>query len=139
MKWMRTEALLSLITIAMAFLSGVLVLSVRNGPSLGLTVPVLQQEIRKFATTNKPIESFRTDRVNRAGGDEPEVVQVRLIGSKATAYKYGDKAAVKEFNGPERLSAGDYMASITYREAEEFGGLQIRRTSSTKVPFSVKP
>lgn len=61
MKWMRTEALLSLITIAMAFLSGVLVLSVRNGPSLGLTVPVLQQEIRKFATTNKPIESFRTD------------------------------------------------------------------------------
>lgn len=89
---------------------------------------------------HKPGEKTRIDvRVNRAGGDEPEVVQVRLIDSKATAYKYGDKAAVKEFNGPERLSAGDYMASITYREAEEFGGLQIRRTSSTKVPFSVKP
>ncbi len=78
-------------------------------------------------------------KVNRVAGDETEVSSVRLIDSKATSYRFGDTSGVKDFNGPERLVPGDYMMYIVYREVEDFGGIQLKRASSTKVPFSVKP
>lgn len=85
-------------------------------------------------------EKTRIDvKFNIARGDEPEVSQVRMIDSNATSYRFGDKTGVKEFNGPEKLAQGDYMLSIVYREVEDFGGLQLKRTSSTKVPFTIKP
>ncbi len=84
-------------------------------------------------------EEIRIDvRVNRAGGDEPKVAQFRMIDSKATSYKFGDATAVKIINGPDQLTIGDYSISLTYREIEKFGGLQLKRTSSTKVPFTIK-
>jgi hypothetical protein len=59
---------------------------------------------------------------------------------KATSYKFGDRSSTEyDVNGPSSLVPGDYQFHITYREAEKFGDLQIRRSSSTKVPFSIKP
>lgn len=87
----------------------------------------------------KKREKTRIDvKVNQAGGDEPEVSQVRMIDSKATSCRFDDKSSVKEFNSPEKLPVGSYMFSLVYREVEDFGGLQLKRTSSTKVPFSIK-
>lgn len=89
---------------------------------------------------SKPGEKMRLDvKINRSGAGEPEVTQVHLIDSKASSYKFGDKTAVKEFNGPEKLTPGDYILSVIYREVDDFGGIELKRTSATKVPFSVNP
>jgi hypothetical protein len=88
----------------------------------------------------KPGESVRVGlRISQAGGDEPGVAQIRLKDPKAAFYKYGDRGVTDDFRGPTSLVPGDYQFHITYREAEKFGDLQIRRSSSTKIPFSVKP
>lgn len=61
MQGMRTEIFLSFVTIAMAFVSGALILSVRQAPSLKLAGPVLAQEISKFAKENPSKGTFRID------------------------------------------------------------------------------
>jgi hypothetical protein len=61
MQGMRTEIFLSFITIAMAFVSGALILSVRQAPSLKLAGPVLVQEIRKFTKAHPPKATFRIE------------------------------------------------------------------------------
>lgn len=61
MKWMRTEAFLSILIMALAFASGALVLSIKNGPSLGMTAPVLQHEIQKFKKSTPALDHFRSD------------------------------------------------------------------------------
>lgn len=78
-------------------------------------------------------------RVNRDGAQEMKNAQWRLKDPQATSYKYGDKNAAKDFRGPSSLIPGDYQLYLTYREMEEFGDLQIRRSSATKIPFSVRP
>lgn len=78
-------------------------------------------------------------RVSQAIDQEPEVAYWRLKDPKSASFKFGDKGATKEFRGPTSLSPGDYHLNITYRETEEFGDLKIRRASSTKIPFSVRP
>lgn len=84
-------------------------------------------------------ENVRLDvRVNQAGGDELKITQVRLTNTKADSYRFGDRNFVKNFEGPEHLPIGDYSLSVVYREIEMFGGLQLKRSSSTKVPFSIK-
>jgi hypothetical protein len=60
MLWVRTEALLSLIAIAMAFISGVLVLSVKGGPPSSISVPALEQEIQRFIQSSTGIQSTNT-------------------------------------------------------------------------------
>lgn len=61
MKWMRTEAFLSVLIIALAFASGVLVLSIRNGPSTHASLPILQQEIQKFKKITTPLDLLKID------------------------------------------------------------------------------
>ncbi len=51
-KTMRAEVVLSIIAIAMSFVSGVLVLVVREGPSQSFSAPVLDREIQKFSHLN---------------------------------------------------------------------------------------
>ncbi len=61
MKSMRTEAFLSILTIALAFASGVLVLSIKQKRSQDVTIPVLQHEIQKFKKLTPTLDHFRTD------------------------------------------------------------------------------
>lgn len=61
MQGMRTEIFLSFITIAMAFVSGALILSVRQAPSMKLAGPVLAQEISRFSKENLSKGIFRMD------------------------------------------------------------------------------
>jgi hypothetical protein len=77
-------------------------------------------------------------RISQAVDQEPEVAYWRMKDPKSSSYKFGDKSAAKEFRGPSSLSPGDYQLTLTYRETEMFGDLQIRRASSTKIPFSVR-
>lgn len=114
---------------------------------------VTEPALKQIFTTNQPVFKWRkfvspefkqneasriSIRVTKTDSEETEVSQVRLKDSKATSLKFGDSNAVVEVNGPDQLSTGDYYFNIAYREVENFGGFQIRRTSSTKVPFSVK-
>lgn len=61
---MRTEAFLSFVVVAMAFISGALVLSVKNNPSLGLSIPELQQEVQRFSVSEKPVSSLRIEGIS---------------------------------------------------------------------------
>ena len=59
----RTEAFLSLIAIAMAFISGALVLSVKDGPPMSISAPALEQEISRFIQSSEAQASFNLDEI----------------------------------------------------------------------------
>lgn len=59
----RTEAILSLIAIAMAFISGALVLSVKAGPPSSISAPALEQELNRFIQGSTPIATFNADEI----------------------------------------------------------------------------
>ena len=77
-------------------------------------------------------------KISQAGGEEEDIAGLTLADRQATSYKYGDKSVTEEFNGPDQLASGNYNFRLFCRETERFGEFMIRRTSSTKVPFSVK-
>jgi hypothetical protein len=76
-------------------------------------------------------------KVTKANSEEDDVAEASLSDRKATTYKFGDKSVTDEFEGPAELPSGHYYFRLLYRETEEFGPMLIRRTSVTKVPFSV--
>lgn len=77
-------------------------------------------------------------KIVKANDNQDDVASVNLLNRKATSYKFGDKVDTEEYEGPSELDAGHYYLRLLYRETEEFGPMLIRRTSVTKVPFSVK-
>ncbi len=64
MTGMRTEAFLSILIMTLAFASGALVLSIKNGPEIGMTAPILQQGIQNFTKSTSAIDHFRTESIS---------------------------------------------------------------------------
>ncbi len=61
---MRFEVFLSFIIIALAFASGALVLSIKNGPSVGMSLPILKQQLEQFKKATSTLDQVRTDSIS---------------------------------------------------------------------------
>ena len=107
MKWVRTEAFLAIIAMAMAFTSGALVLSVKDGPPASISTPALEQEIQRFLKNTAPASSFSIDEIREFINpasllpiyykfDFAEVQALRKFSQDCTAPKIKKSAALQK-------------------------------------------
>jgi hypothetical protein len=130
MQGMRTEIFLSMITIAMAFVSGALILSVRQAPSLKLAGPVLVQEIRKFTREKPPQGTFRIETFH-------EVLDPSNLLPSYHQYSYEEVLALEAYR--KTCQSKGFQSSVELKKAWQWEESQCKKVALKDEFFEKAP